>query len=218
MQVELQLQGRMPFLEGERGAPKEPEIALEEILAHDFVDALVLHLLTGGEEHAQQVFLPLVVRRQQGLVRHVLPLALGEALERVIGVGLVDPAELVEHAGAFDLERWDRAEQVPLAFHMIFQLAAAADDEALFGHVEPVERAARQLELLKDGDLIAGHMAVTDQERRTGKRRKTTADKPRRLVLYAFRLSRPREGFVVSAAIVHEGAPSGLLGGNWRWE
>src|SRR5262245_8645791 len=85
---------------------------------------------------------------------------------------------------------------------MIFQLAAAADDEALFGHFEPVERAARQLELLKDGDLLAGHLAVTDQERRTGKRRKTGADKPRRLVLYAFRLSRPREGFVVSAAIV----------------
>src|SRR5262249_15585943 len=84
-----------------------------------------------------------------------------------------------------------------------FQLAAAADDEALFGHLEPVERAARQLELLKDGDLLAGHLAVTDQERRTGKRRKTGADKPRRLVLYAFRLSRPREGFVVSAAIVH---------------
>src|SRR5215468_10944308 len=137
MQVELQLQGGMPFLEGERGAPKEPEIALEEILAHDFVDALVLHLLTGGEEDPQQVFLPLVVQRQQGLVRHVLPLALGEALERVIGVGLVDPAELVEHAGAFDLERRDRAEQVPLAFHMIFQLAAAADDEALFGHLDP---------------------------------------------------------------------------------
>ena len=98
---------------------------------------------------------------------------MGEALERIIGVGLVDPAELVEYARAFDLERRNRAEQVPLTFHMIFQLAAAADDEALFGHVEPVERAARQLELLKDGDLLAGHMAVTDQERHTRKGRKT---------------------------------------------
>src|SRR5262245_60717206 len=78
MQVELQLEGGMPFLEGERGAPKEPEIALEEILAHDFVDALVLHLLMGGEEHphSRHRFGPLrYPNRLAGLYRKFLSTA-----------------------------------------------------------------------------------------------------------------------------------------------
>ena len=98
-------------------------------------------LLTLNDKAQKDLLRMFFSTREEMENKRINEVTLGEALERVIGVGLVDPAELVEHAGAFDLERRDRAEQVPLAFHMIFQLAAAADDEALFGHVEPVERA-----------------------------------------------------------------------------
>ena len=61
VQVELHLQRGMPFLEGEHGAPVEPEIAFEEVFAEDLVDTLVLHLLARREEDREQVLLGLVV-------------------------------------------------------------------------------------------------------------------------------------------------------------
>ncbi|MBM7407965.1 hypothetical protein EDF69_003603 [Sphingomonas sp. JUb134] len=49
---------------------------------------------------------------------------------------------------------------------MLLHLAPSADDEPLFGDVEAVERAAGNMQLLKDGNTLAGDAAVADQERR----------------------------------------------------
>lgn len=82
MQIELHLERGMPFLEGEHGAPVEPEVAPEEIIAEDFVDPLVLHLLPRREEDGDQISSRAIAECQQSLVGHILALVLRDALQR----------------------------------------------------------------------------------------------------------------------------------------
>src|SRR5699024_9209323 len=93
--------------------------------------------------------------------------------------------------------------QVPEGLEVVLHLPAAADHEALLRLLDAIERAARELELFQDGDLVPGHVAVADEEGRTGQRGQTCADEPRRLVLHALRLPRPGERIVVAAVVFH---------------
>ncbi len=166
VQVQLHLQRRVPLLEGEHRAPVQPEIAAQELLAEHLVDALVLHLLAGGQEELDDLLLRLLAEREQAVGMRVLAAIHGGALQRRVWIVLVEPIELVEHAGALGLQRRDRAVQVPQAFEVLFHLAPAADHEALLGLLDAVQRAAGQLLLLQDGDPVARHLAVADQEGR----------------------------------------------------
>ena len=80
MQVQLHLERGMPLFEREHGAPVEPEIAGEKIVAHHFIDAFGLHFLARGEKEPQQILLGLFVQCQKGLVGDVLSLHLSAAL------------------------------------------------------------------------------------------------------------------------------------------
>ena len=50
LEVELHLEGAVPVLKGEHGAPVEPEIGVEHLIVKIVGDFFVLKLLVGGEE------------------------------------------------------------------------------------------------------------------------------------------------------------------------
>ncbi|KAG0934084.1 hypothetical protein G6F31_016175 [Rhizopus arrhizus] len=193
----------MPLLEREHGAPVQPEVAVQEIAAQHLVDALVLHLLPGGQEQRDDVLLRLLGEGEQAIGMRILAAIDRGPLQRIVRVILVQPVELVQHTGIVDLQRRNRAEQVPQALEVVFHLAAAADHETLLRHLQSIQRAAGNLLLLKDGDALTGHAAVAYQERRTGQRRQPRTDEPRALAINTRRLARAREGFVVATAVVH---------------
>ncbi|MNS89953.1 hypothetical protein D3C72_1239860 [compost metagenome] len=203
MQVELHLQRRVPFLEREHRAPVQPEIAVQEIAAQHFVDALVLHLLPGSQEQRDDVLLRLLAQGEQAIGMRVLAPVDGGTLQRIVRVVLVQPVELVQHTGIVDLQRRNRAEQIPQALEMVFHLAAAADHETLLRHLQAIQRATGNLLLLQDGDALAGHAPIAHQERRTGQRGQARADEPGRLVVHAGRLARACEGLVIATAVIH---------------
>ena len=166
VQVELHLERRVPFLEGEHRAPVEPEVAVQELQPEDLVDALVLHLPAGGQEELDQLLLRRLAEREQAVGVRVFAAIHGGALQRGVRIVFVEPIELVEHAGAVDLQRRDRAVQVPQALEVIFHFAPAANHEAFFRLLDAVQRATRQQLLLQQGDPVARHLAVADQEGR----------------------------------------------------
>ena len=201
--VELHLEGGVPLFEGEHGAPIEPEVAFEKVLAEDLVDPLVLHLFARCQEDRDQVLLRPGAQRQQMLVRHVLALVLGHTLQGDVRIILVEPVEFVEDAGILDLQRRDRTVEIPQAFKMLLHLAAAADDEALLRHVETIECATGKIQLFKNGDALASNTAVADQEGRARQSGQPGADEPCRLPVSAIRLAGADESFIVSAAVMH---------------
>jgi len=166
VQVQLHLQRRVPLLEGEHGAPVQPEVAVQKIAPQHLVDALVLHLCAGGQEKFDDVLLGLLGQREQAIGVRVLAPIDGGALQRVVGIVLVEPVELVEHTGIRDLQRRDGAEQVPQAFEVVLHLAPASDHEALLGLLDTIERTARQRLLLQDGDAMTRHVGIAHEERR----------------------------------------------------
>jgi hypothetical protein len=87
---------------------------------------------------------------------------------------------------------------------VLFHLAPAADHEALLRLLDAVQRATGQLLLLQDGDSVARHLAVADQEGRARQCRQARADKPGRFVLHALGFARAGEGFVVATAMIHK--------------
>ncbi len=203
VQVELHLQRGMPVLEGEHGAPVEPEIAGEKFLRENVVDALVLHALAAGEEELGDFALGAAAQGEKAVGLRVLPPVNGGALQRKIGIVLVQPVKFVEHAGALDLQRGNRAIQIPEALETVLHLAAAANDETLFGDMGAVERAAGEVQLFEDGDFVAGHVGVADEEGRAGQRRQSRTDEPGGLVLHALGLARSRKSLVIAAAVSH---------------
>ena len=204
VQVQLHLQRGVPLLEGKHRAPVQPEIAAQEFTPEHLVDALVLHVFAGGQEEFDDLFLRLLAEREEAVGMRILTALDGGALQRRIWIVLVEPIELVKHAGALDLQRRDGPVQIPQAFKVVFHLASTANHEPFFRILDAVQRTAGQLLLLQDGDLLARHLAVADQEGRARQCRQAGADKPGRFVLYALGFARAGECFVIAIAVVHE--------------
>ena len=86
---------------------------------------------------------------------------------------------------------------------MFFHLAPAADYESFPWLLDAVQRTVRQPLLLQEGDPVARHLAVADQDGLTRQCRQARTDKPGRLVLHAMGFAVAGERFVVTAAVVH---------------
>ena len=210
LDVELHLEGGVPLLEGEHRAPVEPEVGGEEALAHHLVDALVVQVLLTRHDEVQQVLLSLQVQGELAVGVPVLAAVLGGPHEGVVRVVLVEPVELVQDGGAFHLEGGDGAEQVPQALEVVLHLAAAADQEAVAMRVRnAVQGAAGDVARLEDGDVLAGHLAVADEEARRGQGGQAGTHQVGLLLLHALRLAGAGERLVVAAAVVHA-IPPGL--------
>ncbi len=112
LDIELHLQRAVPVLKGEHRAPVEPEVGIEHLVVEEVGDALVLQVLVGGEEELHDLHRALVGEVELAVGVRVLPALLGCTAEGVVGVGLVEPVILIEHAHALGLDggmEWNRS-------------------------------------------------------------------------------------------------------------
>ena len=145
LEVPLHFEGAMPLLEREHRPPVQPEIAVQEVLAQHIGDLLVVQVLVAAERQLGQVSLR-SGRQGQPAVRGIrLAAILRSASQRVVGVVLVEPVELVEHRSVVHLQRRDRAEQIPQALEAILHLSPAADEKTLLRVFDTVQGATGKL-------------------------------------------------------------------------
>src|SRR5271165_293085 len=116
----------------------------------------------------------------------------------VVGIILVDLVKVFKDRSALDVERRDRAHQVPQAQVVVLHLALAAEEEALLWVLDAVQAAAADLARLVDGDALGIHLPVADKESRCRERRDAAADEIGRLSVHALRLAGTNERFVVT--------------------
>ena len=164
--VALHLQGAMPVLEGEHGAPIEPEIAVQNLVREILGDLFVLKLLFGGEEELHDLHAALVGQVELVVGMGVLAAILGGAAERVVGVALVEPVVVVEHAHILVFKRGDVAEEIPHDLEVVVHLATAAHGVAQLRIVPAVAGAAGPGVALQNMDVLARHLAVAHQKAR----------------------------------------------------
>ena len=204
LQIQLHLQGGVPLLEGEHGLPVEPEVGPVKGLVQHVVDGLVVEVLVRGEKETHQLQGRLVAELEPVPRVGALPLAEGGTVVGEVGIVLVQPVELVQHAGLLHLQGGNGAIQVPQALVVVLHLPAAPDDEAQLLHPQAVAGAAREGGLLQDVDVIAGHLAVPDQKGGGGQTGQAGARQPCGFLLCAPGLAGAGKGFVISIGIVHD--------------
>jgi hypothetical protein len=69
--------------------------------------------------------------------------------------------------------------------------------------------------LLQDGDALAWHLAIADQESRARQGRQSRADKPGRLVLHTHGPARAGKGLVGAIAVMHAGSLASSCRHRW---
>ena len=166
----------MPFLKGEHGLPVNPEVGGIELVVEHVVDGDVLKVLVGGHEQLQQLHAGAGGKGVFPVGVGVLALLLGDAAEGEVGVFLVQGVILGENGLAGIDDGGDGTEQVPHALEMVVHFAAAAHNEALGGVIDAVAGTAGQRQMLKQGDVIAGHLGVADQENGSSQAAEAGAD------------------------------------------
>ena len=204
LDIELHLECAVPVFKGEHRAPIEPEIGIQDLVIEEVGDLLVLQLLVGGEEELHDLHRTLVGDAELAVGVGVLTALFGGAAEGVVGVFLVEPVVLVEHAHALGLDGGDGAEQVPHDLEMVVHLAAAAHHIAEVLELVTVARAAGQLALFENVDVLALHLAVTHEIAGGSQRGEAAADDIGGLVVHAFGLLGTGERFIVTAGIIHK--------------
>lgn len=197
------LEGAGPRLEGEHRRPVEPEVGLEELLAEDFVNPLVLQVLLAGEDQLHEFFGRPTCQCEVLDVVDLLAAVLQRTSRIGGGVDLVDPVHVVENRRVLVLERGHGLEQIPQGLEVGLHLASTTDDEALVLVEDAVHAAAGQSEFLEDGDLVPGQLRVADQKCRPGQRCEPGTDKIRFLPIYVGRLEWTTECLEIAITPVH---------------
>ena len=203
LDVALHLERAVPALEGEHGAPVQPEVGIEHIVGKIVGYGLVVELLFGGEEQVHDLHARLV-----GQVECIVEAGVFTPVDRcaaqgIIGIALVQLIVVIEDAHVLVLDGGDGSEQVPHHFEVVVHLATAAHSEAELGILPPVAGAARFGVAFEQVHARAVHLSIPDQVARGRQARQPGADDVGRFVLDALRLCRAGECFVVSAGIVH---------------
>ena len=203
LQVELHLKGAVPLLEREHGLPVGPEVRGVELIVKHVIDLLVLEGLVGRHEQLEQ--LRGGARRQAVLAvgMGVLALLLGDAAQGEVRVFLVEVVVLGEDRLARVHDRRDGLEQIPHALEVVIHLTAAAHDEALGRIVDAVAGAAGYGQVLKERDVLTGHLCIADQKAGRCQTGQTGADDISRLALDAFGFFRRCKRLIVTAAVIH---------------
>ena len=206
LEVELHLQGGVPVLKGEHGAPVEPEVGLQHRTAEHVRDGPVVQGLVGGEEQLHDLHGALVAQAELAVGVGVLPPVDRGPHEGVVGIPLVEPVVLVQDGHALGLDGRDGAEQIPHDLEVVVHLPAAPHDIAQSLVVPAVAGAAGDGLLLQDVDVPAGHLPVPHQIAGRRQGRQAGAHQIGRFMLHALRLHRAGKGLVIAAGIIHENA------------
>lgn len=86
---------------------------------------------------------------------------------------------------------------------MVFHLTAASDDEALVDVENTVACAACYGHIFHDGDVLAGHLCVTDEEAGCRKAGQTAADYDCFFLFNSFGFLRMSKCLIVTIAVIH---------------
>ena len=129
----------------------------------------------------------------------------GGTAQGEVGVLLVQPVILVQHAGTLGLQRGDGVQQIPHDLEVVVHLAAAAHHIADIVLVA-IAGAAGQCVLFKHMDVLALHLAVAHQIAGSGQGCQTGADDISGFMIHALRLFGVCKSFVVATGIVHKKA------------
>ena len=203
LEIKLHLKGAVPFLEGEHGLPVGPEVGAVEIIVEYIVDGLVLKGLVGAHKQLEKLSRRRGIKAVLSVGMRVLALLFGDAAEGEVGVFLVQVIVLGEHGLARVDDRGDGLEQIPHTLEVVIHFTSAAHYEALCCVIDAVAGAACKGKMLVQGDVVAGHLRVTDEEAGRRKSTKTGAYYVGVLVLNAFGLFGRCKGLVVTAAVIH---------------
>ena len=206
LDIQLHLQSAVPVLEGEHGAPVQPEVAAEHLIVEEVADALVLQLLVGGEEQLHDLHGALVGDVELTVGMGVLATVHRGPAQGVIGVGLVEPVVLVQHADTLRLNGGDGVEQIPHDLEVVVHLTAAPHDIADVLELPAVAGAAGSGALLQNVDPLALHLAVTHQIAGGSQRSQTAAHDVGGFIVHALRLFGTGKGLIVTTGIIHRNA------------
>ena len=192
----------MPVLKGEHGAPVEPEVGGEHLIVKEIGDLFILQLLIRGKEQLHDLHGTFVGDGKLAVGVGILAALLGRTAERLIGILLVQPVILIQHAGPLGFQRGDGAQQVPHDLEVVVHLAAAAHDITDVILVA-VTGTAGQRVLFKHVDALAFHLAVAHQvaSRRQGCQAGT--DEIGRFIVNTLRLFGGCKRFIVATGIIH---------------
>ena len=203
LQIELHFQCAVPVLKGEHGAPVKPEVGREHLRVKDIGDALIIELLIRGKKELDKFHAALIRKAELPIGVGVLPPVFRGAAERVVGVCLVQPVVLIQHACALGLKRRDGTEQIPHDFKMVIHLPAAPHHITDAGVLAAITGTAGDSPLFKEVDVFPFHLTVTDQVAGSCQRRQTGAHEIGRFPIHSRRLFRARKGLIVPAGIIH---------------
>ena len=203
LEIKLHLKGAVPFLKGKHGLPVCPEVGVVEVVIENIVDGFVFKGLVGAHKELEKLRCRRGIKAVLSVGMRVLALLFGDAAEGEVGVFLVQVIVLGEHGLARVDDRGDGLEQIPHTLEVVIHFTSAAHYEALCGVIYAVTRAACKGKMLVQGDVIAGHLCVTDEEAGRRKPRKAGADYVGILVFNAFWLFGGCKGLVVTAAVIH---------------
>ena len=205
LEVQLHLQRAVPVLEGEHGAPVHPEVGVEHLVIEEIGDLLILQLLVRGEEQLHDLHGTLIGQAELAIGVGILAAVDGGTAQGEVGVLLVQPVILVQHAGTLGLQRRDGVQQIPHDLEVVVHLAAAAHHIADIVLVA-IAGTACQCVLFKHMDVLALHLAIAHQIAGSGQGCQTGADDISGFMIHTLRLFGGCKSFVVATGIVHKKA------------
>ncbi|CCX72274.1 unknown [Firmicutes bacterium CAG:555] len=206
LQVQLHLKSGVPLFKGEHRLPICPEVRCVELVVEHIVDLLILKGLVGRHEQLQKLGGGAGGEAVLSVGVRILTLLFGDTAQGEVRVLLIEVVVFREHGLAGIYDGGDGLEQIPHTLKVVIHLTAAAHYEALCRIINAVARAACKGKMLKQSDVLAGHLSVTDEEAGRRKTCKAGAYYVCRFLVDTFGLFRGSKSFVVAAAVIHCGS------------
>ena len=160
LDVQFHLQSAVPVLEGEHGAPIEPEVGIEHLVVEEVGDFLAIQFLVGGEEQLHDLLRGFVRQFEFAVGAGVLALIDGGAAQRRVRVFLIEPVVFVEYGHAFRFDGRDGTEQIPHHLEVVVHFTPTAHHIAQAGNIRAIACAAWNRVFFEYVDVIAGHLRI----------------------------------------------------------
>ena len=146
LDIQLHFQRRMPGLKGEHGAPVEPEVGLKEFRVEYIGDLFVVELFVWCHEQFDDAHSCFVRKSEFSIGVGIFAAVLCSAHQGIVWVALVQPVIFVQNRNVRSFDGWNRAEQVPQTFKVVFHFTAAADNKSKLLILNAVAGTARKFE------------------------------------------------------------------------
>ena len=203
LEIQLHLQRAVPVLKGEHGAPVQPEVGVQDLIIEEIGDALIIERFVGGEEQLHDLHGGLIRQTELAVRMGILTLIDRCSAKGVVGIFFVQPIVFIQNTHAFRLNGGDGAEQIPHDLKMVVHFTTAPHDIAHIGILPAITGTAGDRLFLENMNMVALHLAITNQIAGGGQCRQTGADDIGGLVIHTLRLLRTGKCFIVTTGIIH---------------